>query len=74
MNSFSAMQKAIEFEIARQSELLDAGRGSEIVQETRLWDENKLCTYTMRKWVPPALAMWQINPAESDYRKSRFCA
>eukprot|EP00873_Tetraselmis_striata_P042997 jgi/Tetstr1/463261/TSEL_008186.t1 len=49
MNSFSAMQKAIEFEIERQSGLLDAGCGAEIVQETRLWDEGKLCTYSMRK-------------------------
>jgi aspartyl-tRNA(Asn)/glutamyl-tRNA(Gln) amidotransferase subunit B len=29
--------------------LIKAGRGSEIVQETRLWDEFKLVTYTMRK-------------------------
>ena len=26
-----------------------AGRGGDIVQETRLWDEFKLMTYTMRK-------------------------
>lgn len=29
--------------------LLKAGRGHEIVQETRLWDEFKLVTTTMRK-------------------------
>ncbi|PRW18308.1 glutamyl-tRNA(Gln) amidotransferase subunit chloroplastic mitochondrial [Chlorella sorokiniana] len=49
MNSFSAMQRAIEFEIARQVELLEGGRGGEIVQETRLWDEGRQCTYSMRK-------------------------
>eukprot|EP00200_Dunaliella_tertiolecta_P005218 CAMPEP_0202346230 /NCGR_PEP_ID=MMETSP1126-20121109/5112_1 /ASSEMBLY_ACC=CAM_ASM_000457 /TAXON_ID=3047 /ORGANISM="Dunaliella tertiolecta, Strain CCMP1320" /LENGTH=591 /DNA_ID=CAMNT_0048937613 /DNA_START=14 /DNA_END=1789 /DNA_ORIENTATION=+ len=49
MNSFSNMQKAIDFEIERQSNLLRAGRGSEIVLETRLWDEFKLQTYSMRK-------------------------
>lgn len=49
MNSFSAMQKAIEFEVARQSALLDEGRGGAIVQETRLWDEANLCTYSMRR-------------------------
>lgn len=49
MNSFSAISKAIDFEIDRQVGLILAGRGSEIVTETRLWDENKLVTYTMRK-------------------------
>lgn len=49
MNSFSAMQRAIEFEIARQVELLEGGRGSDIVQETRLWDEGRQCTYSMRR-------------------------
>lgn len=39
MNSFSAMQKAVEFEIARQSALLRAGEGDAIVQETRFFDE-----------------------------------
>ncbi|PNW73316.1 hypothetical protein CHLRE_14g627488v5 [Chlamydomonas reinhardtii] len=49
MNSFSNMQKAIDFEIDRQVSLLRSGRGSEIVMETRLWDEIKLVTNTMRK-------------------------
>ncbi|KAG2492249.1 hypothetical protein HYH03_009491 [Edaphochlamys debaryana] len=49
MNSFSNMQKAIDFEIDRQVALIKAGRGSEIVMETRLWDEIKLVTKTMRK-------------------------
>lgn len=39
MNSFSAMQRAIDFEIARQSALLEAGKDEEIVLETRLWEE-----------------------------------
>lgn len=37
MNSFSAMQKAIEFEIDRQVALLE--EGDKIKQETRLWEE-----------------------------------
>ncbi|EFJ46857.1 hypothetical protein VOLCADRAFT_81690 [Volvox carteri f. nagariensis] len=49
MNSFSNMQKAIDYEIERQVGLLRSGRGDEIVQETRLWDEIKLLTNTMRK-------------------------
>lgn len=48
MNSFSNMQKAIEFEIERQVALLSAGRGAEVVQETRLWDEAKQETSSMR--------------------------
>lgn len=39
MNSFSAMQQAIEYEVARQSSLLEQGKASDIVQETRLFDE-----------------------------------
>lgn len=30
-------------------ELLEAERGCDIVQETRLWDEGRQCTYSMRK-------------------------
>eukprot|EP00878_Enallax_costatus_P033632 GHUV01037170.1.p1 GENE.GHUV01037170.1~~GHUV01037170.1.p1 ORF type:complete len:307 (+),score=142.84 GHUV01037170.1:463-1383(+) len=48
MNSFSNMQKAIEFEIERQVALLQAGRGQEVVQETRLWDESRQETTSMR--------------------------
>lgn len=39
MNSFSAMQKAIEFEIERQVKLEGEGCGDQIKQETRLWEE-----------------------------------
>jgi hypothetical protein len=49
MNSFSNMQKAIEFEIDRQVALIRAGRGAEVVQETRLWDEARQETTSMRK-------------------------
>lgn len=41
MNSFSAISKAIDYEIERQVGLIVGGRGEEIVTETRLWDENK---------------------------------
>lgn len=39
MNSFSAINRAIDFEIARQVDLHNQGLSSEIVQETRLWEE-----------------------------------
>eukprot|EP00879_Flechtneria_rotunda_P008332 GHRR01008727.1.p1 GENE.GHRR01008727.1~~GHRR01008727.1.p1 ORF type:complete len:507 (+),score=170.60 GHRR01008727.1:991-2511(+) len=48
MNSFSNMQKAIEFEIERQVGLLTSRRSSEVVQETRLWDEAGQETTSMR--------------------------
>ncbi|MCT0230323.1 Asp-tRNA(Asn)/Glu-tRNA(Gln) amidotransferase subunit GatB [Synechococcus sp. CS-1324] len=46
MNSFSAIQKAIDFEIARQIKAYEAGEP--VVQETRLWDEGKQFTKSMR--------------------------
>jgi aspartyl-tRNA(Asn)/glutamyl-tRNA(Gln) amidotransferase subunit B len=46
MNSFSAIQKAIDFEIQRQIKAYEAGEP--VVQETRLWDEGKQLTKSMR--------------------------
>jgi aspartyl-tRNA(Asn)/glutamyl-tRNA(Gln) amidotransferase subunit B len=47
MNSFNAIQRAIDFEINRQVEALETG--SEIIkQETRLWEENTQRTISMR--------------------------
>lgn len=48
INSFRSVERAAEYEIKRMAELLDAGRGSEIVQETRGWDENKQSTFSQR--------------------------
>jgi aspartyl-tRNA(Asn)/glutamyl-tRNA(Gln) amidotransferase subunit B len=46
MNSFRSVEKAIAFEIARQTEVLELG--GTITQETRGWDESSESTYTMR--------------------------
>lgn len=46
VNSFSALQRAIEFEIDRQIEIVE--EGGEVVQETRLWDDNARETRSMR--------------------------
>ncbi|XP_078429301.1 GLU-ADT subunit B [Wolffia australiana] len=49
MNSFSAMSRAIDFEICRQINLIKSGNADQIVQETRLWDDASQRTVTMRK-------------------------
>jgi aspartyl-tRNA(Asn)/glutamyl-tRNA(Gln) amidotransferase subunit B len=46
INSFKFVHKAIEFEIARQIELLEAGQ--RVVQETRLWDADRGTSHAMR--------------------------
>ncbi len=46
VNSFKALQRAIEYEIDRQIELVEDGE--EVVQETRLWDDNAGETRSMR--------------------------
>lgn len=55
MNSFSAIQKAIEYEIERQIQALEHGEA--IIQETRLWEEGSQRTISMRK-----------KEGSSDYR------
>lgn len=49
LNSFRSVERAIKYEIDRMTELLDSGKGAEIVQETRGWDENKQKTFSQRK-------------------------
>jgi aspartyl-tRNA(Asn)/glutamyl-tRNA(Gln) amidotransferase subunit B len=46
MNSFSAIHRAIDFEIQRQIKAYETGEP--VVQETRLWDESKQLTKSMR--------------------------
>jgi aspartyl-tRNA(Asn)/glutamyl-tRNA(Gln) amidotransferase subunit B len=55
MNSFSAIQRAIDHEIQRQITALETGEP--IYQETRLWEENSQKTISMR-----------IKEGSSDYR------
>jgi len=46
LNSFRALERALEYEIERQIELLEDGE--EVVQETRTWDEERGVTSSMR--------------------------
>ncbi|SDF49170.1 Asp-tRNA(Asn)/Glu-tRNA(Gln) amidotransferase subunit GatB [Desulfovibrio legallii] len=46
LNSFRNVQRAIEYEVARQQDVLD--EGGSVVQETRLYDAAKNCTASMR--------------------------
>ncbi len=46
LNSFRAVQKALEYEEVRQAKLLD--KGESIIQETRHWDEGTGKTHSMR--------------------------
>lgn len=46
LNSFKSVEKTVEYEIARQIELLE--KGEKIVQETRGWDDAKQRTFTQR--------------------------
>lgn len=46
LNSFRFVRKALDYEIERQVSVLSSG--GEIVQETRLWDENEQVTFPMR--------------------------
>ncbi|RCJ17392.1 aspartyl/glutamyl-tRNA amidotransferase subunit B [Nostoc minutum NIES-26] len=55
MNSFSAIQRAIEYEIERQIAAVEAG--DRIIQETRLWEEAAQRTSSMR-----------VKEGSSDYR------
>ncbi|NMG05851.1 Asp-tRNA(Asn)/Glu-tRNA(Gln) amidotransferase subunit GatB [Brasilonema sp. UFV-L1] len=55
MNSFNAIQRAIEYEIERQIAAVEAG--DRIIQETRLWEEASQRTISMR-----------VKEGSSDYR------
>jgi aspartyl-tRNA(Asn)/glutamyl-tRNA(Gln) amidotransferase subunit B len=46
LNSFRAVEKAVEYEIGRQVDVLEGG--GTIVQETRLWDSDREVTRPMR--------------------------
>lgn len=62
INSFANVRDCIEYEIKRQSELLDEGRDNEIVMETRRFDDATGKTYPMRKKVDAVDYKYFIEP------------
>jgi aspartyl-tRNA(Asn)/glutamyl-tRNA(Gln) amidotransferase subunit B len=73
INSFRYLEKALEYEIERQIEIVDSG--GTVVQETRLWDSNARETFSMRskedahdyRYFPdPDLPPVQIDRARLD--------
>jgi aspartyl-tRNA(Asn)/glutamyl-tRNA(Gln) amidotransferase subunit B len=55
MNSFRSLERAVDYEIRRQIDVLESG--GEVVQETRHWDEEAAVTHSMR-----------TKEGSSDYR------
>ena len=47
LNSFKVVEKAVDFEIERQKEILE--RGEKVVQETRGWHDKKEITFSQRE-------------------------
>jgi aspartyl-tRNA(Asn)/glutamyl-tRNA(Gln) amidotransferase subunit B len=79
MNSFSAIQRAIEYEIERQISALESGET--ISQETRLWEEGSQRTISMRskegssdyRYFPePDLPPIEVSPKQLEEWKSQL--
>lgn len=79
LNSFHAIERAIEYEAQRQIELIEDGE--KVVQETRRWDDNKGYSYAMRskedaqdyKYFPePDLPPIEISDSEIESIKSEM--
>ncbi|MBI5079632.1 Asp-tRNA(Asn)/Glu-tRNA(Gln) amidotransferase subunit GatB [Candidatus Wolfebacteria bacterium] len=77
INSFRATEEAIDYEIKRQTEVLE--KGEKVVQETRGWNENKKITVSQRlkeeahdyRYFPePDLPL--LNLTEFDFEKLKI--
>ena len=71
VNSFSNVRDAINYEIERQSDLKDAGRYDEVVQETRRWDEENGKTISMRNKEDVLDYKYFVEPNIPKYKLER---
>ena len=62
VNSFGAVREAINYEIERQTELLNSNKKDEIEQETRRWDEESRTTIRMRSKVDAIDYKYFVEP------------
>ncbi|MCK5306614.1 MAG: Asp-tRNA(Asn)/Glu-tRNA(Gln) amidotransferase subunit GatB [Candidatus Omnitrophica bacterium] len=76
LNSFKAVRDALKYEAGRQKRLLE--EGGRVTQETRLWEENKKVTLSMRskeeahdyRYFPePDLPIFEINEEDIETAK-----
>lgn len=71
VNSFSNVYDTINYEIKRQSELKDAGRYDEVVQETRRFDEETGTTVRMRSKVDAIDYKFFVEPNLPKFKISK---
>lgn len=70
INSFGNVYDTIVYEIKRQSELKDAGRYDEVIQETRRFDEESGTTIHMRSKVDAIDYKYFVEPNIPKYKIS----
>ena len=69
INSFNNVKLAIEAEIKRQTEVLESG--GVVIQETRRYDEEDNCTYSMRKKVEAIDYKYFVEPNIAPVKLSK---
>lgn len=69
INSFNNVKLAIEYEIKRQTEILE--RGEKVIQETRRFSPEDLKTYSMREKVDAVDYKYFVEPNIPQYKISK---